>query len=156
MKEVKSDLSNRFVANRKADGQFEFQHIDFSRLQDYKFRVLLEENDIAWWGGHDGIVRLEISRFDKTNTNPFKAYINKISLNNDSVLFVGTESPLQNLTFPFKYNSVRFEYAASTSSAPQYNQYQYWLEGFDEDWSALTTVKHTKATPAFRKGPILF
>ena len=21
---------------------------------------------------------------------------------------------------------------------PQYNQYQYWLEGFDDDWSAMT------------------
>ena len=40
VKEVRSDVSNRFIANRKADGQFDFQHIDFSRLKDYKFRVL--------------------------------------------------------------------------------------------------------------------
>ena len=138
VKEVRSDVINRFIANRKADGQFDFQNIDFSRLKDYKFRVLFEENDIAWWGGHDGIVRLEISRFDEKPKKPFKAYINKISLNNDSVLFIGTETPLQNLTFPFKYNSFRFEYAASAYDAPQYNQYQYWLEGFDDDWSALT------------------
>jgi signal transduction histidine kinase/DNA-binding response OmpR family regulator len=138
VKEVRSDMINRFIANRKADGQFDFQNIDFSRLKDYKFRVLLEENDIAWWGGHDGIVRLEISRFDEKPKKPFKAYINKISLNNDSVLFTGTETPLQNLTFPFTYNSFRFEYAASAYDAPQYNQYQYWLEGFDDDWSQLT------------------
>ena len=138
VKEVRSDVTNRFIANRKADGKFDFQNIDFSRLKDYKFRVLFEENDIAWWGGHDGIVRLEISRFDEKPKGPFKAYINKISLNNDSVLFIGTEAPLQNLTFPFRYNSFRFEYAASAYDAPQYNQYQYWLEGFDDDWSALT------------------
>ena len=138
VKEVRSDVTNRFIANRKADGKFDFQNIDFSRLKDYKFRVLFEENDIAWWGGHDGIVRLEISRFDEKVKKPFRAYINKISLNNDSVLFIGTETPLQNLTFPFKYNSFRFEYAASAYDAPQYNQYQYWLEGFDDDWSALT------------------
>ncbi len=107
-------------------------------MKDYKFRVLFEENDIAWWGGHDGIVRLEVSRFDEKRQEPFRAHINKISLNNDSVLFVGTERPLQNLTFPFTYNSFRFEYAASAYDAPQYNQYQYWLEGFDDDWSALT------------------
>ena len=138
VKEVRSDVTNRFIANRKADGKFDFHYIDFSRLKDYRFRVLFEENDIAWWGGHDGIVRLEISRFDENPNEPFKAYINKISLNNDSVLFIGTEGPLQNLTFPFRYNSFRFEYAASAYDAPQYNQYQYWLEGFDDDWSALT------------------
>ena len=138
VKEVRSNIHNRIIATRKADGQFDFQHIDFSRLKDYKFRVLFEENDIAWWGGHDGIVRLEISRFDEKPKGAFKAYINKISLNNDSVLFTGTEAPLQNLTFPFKYNSFRFEYAASAYDAPQYNQYQYWLGGFDDDWSALT------------------
>jgi signal transduction histidine kinase/DNA-binding response OmpR family regulator/ligand-binding sensor domain-containing protein len=146
VKEVRSDFINRFIANRKADGQFDFQHIDFSRLKDYKFRVLLEENDIAWWGGHDGIVRLEISRFSEKAERPFKAYINKISLNNDSVLFVGTETPRQNLTFQFKYNSIRFEYAAGAYDAPQYNQYQYWLEGFDEDWSALTSETYKSYT----------
>jgi len=138
VKEVRSDAINRFIANRKGDRQFDFQDIDFSRLKDYKFRVLFEEGDIAWWGGHDGIVRLEIPRFDEKPKGPFKAYINKITLNNDSVLFTGTETPLQNLTFPFRYNSFRFEYAASAYDAPQYNQYQYWLEGFDDDWSALT------------------
>ena len=130
VKEVRSDVTNRFIANRKADGKFDFQNIDFSRLKDYKFRVLFEENDIAWWGGHDGIVRLEISRFDEKPKEPFKAYINKISLNNDSVLFIGTEAPLQNLTFPFTYNSFRFEYAASAYDAPSIQSISILARGF--------------------------
>lgn len=146
VKEVKSDGSNRIIANRNPAGQFDFQHIDFSRLKDYKFRVLFEENDIAWWGGHDGMVRLEISRFDEKTKRPFKAYINKISLNNDSLLFLGTETPLQNLVFPFRFNSIRFEYAAGAYDAPQYNRYQYWLKGFDDDWSALTTETYRSYT----------
>ncbi|MCB0841536.1 MAG: hypothetical protein KDD99_32925, partial [Bacteroidetes bacterium] len=38
----------------------------------------------------------------------------------------------------YTYNTLRFEYAASSFEYPSANQYQVLLEGFDKDWSNWT------------------
>jgi ligand-binding sensor domain-containing protein/two-component sensor histidine kinase len=46
----------------------------------------------------------------------------------------------QNLTVPFKNNTISFEYAAvePASASPYLIKYQYMLEGYDDDWQPVT------------------
>ena len=41
-------------------------------------------------------------------------------------------------TLPYTSNALRFEYAAAFYKDISANRYQYWLEGFDENWSTWT------------------
>ena len=133
-----NNAKNRILAQRKSDNTFDFKDISFARLSGYKFRIVHEEGDIAWWGGHDGLVKLDISKIGKGQKTPIRLLINKISFSNDSIFFAGTNQPLQNSGFPYESNSIRFEYAMVSYDNSAENQYQYWLEGFDKDWSGWT------------------
>jgi len=146
------DINNRFwirdtnpddpheviIATHQSDGSFAFKKIGFSRLGEFSYNNVYEEGDIAWLGGHDGLVRVEISKIENKPPTPFDLQIDRILFSNDSVLFRGTNKPLQYLTFPYDLNSIRFEYAAMSYDAHNDNQYQYMLDGFDGEWSAWT------------------
>lgn len=141
------DSNRRIIVERRGDKGFDFQHLSFARLAGYSFRIVYEESGIAWWGGHDGLIRIE--EHASMRPTPFNVLINKISFSDDSVLFTGSNKPVQYLKFPAELNSIRFEYAATSFDAPQENQYQYLLEGFDNGWSAWTkeTIKSYTRIP---------
>ncbi|WP_291870238.1 hybrid sensor histidine kinase/response regulator transcription factor, partial [Maribacter sp.] len=42
-------------------------------------------------------------------------------------------------SIPFQENTIRFEYAATSFDNESKNQFQYLLDGFDEDWSSWTS-----------------
>jgi signal transduction histidine kinase/ligand-binding sensor domain-containing protein len=52
---------------------------------------------------------------------------------------VGSDFIPMNLKLPFKNNNIRFEFASLSLSFVKYTKYQYLLEGFDKDWSSLST-----------------
>jgi signal transduction histidine kinase len=53
----------------------------------------------------------------------------------DGLPFTGSD---QQPAVPYKNNSLRVTYAATSYDNPSANQYQYFLEGFDKDWSNWT------------------
>ncbi|MDF2156737.1 two-component regulator propeller domain-containing protein [Algoriphagus sp. CAU 1675] len=50
----------------------------------------------------------------------------------------------QNLTLPYKHNHINIEFGSNELSRPFLVEYQYMLEGYDEDWSPI--LKKTSAT----------
>lgn len=138
--------NDKLIATRQSDSAFDFQRISFARVAGYSFRIIFEEGDIAWWGGHNGLVRVEKSKSKVVRENPFEVIIDKISLSNDSVLFTGTNKPLEHLEFPYHVNSIRFEYAATSYDNHEENRYQYFLDGFDDEWSNWTKEAFTSYT----------
>ncbi|MBN4052211.1 SpoIIE family protein phosphatase [Sphingobacteriaceae bacterium AH-315-L07] len=120
-----------------------------------------EDNGITWFGGHDGLIRMDdiIVKDYKVN---FSALIRKVIIGKDSALFNGAYfdklkgknttdliTPLRKIGYdqdasfvhelPYEFNSLTFEFAAPTFDNEKETHYQYVLEGFDNSWTDWTT-----------------
>lgn len=112
--------------------------ISFSRVrEDVDEVIYMEENGNAWLGGLDGIVRFDYKAYPKRNL-AFNVVLNAIKLNNDSIFYTGTAHPMEAITLPYDFNTVAFSFAATTYDLHEENEYQYLLDGFDDDWSPWT------------------
>jgi signal transduction histidine kinase/DNA-binding response OmpR family regulator len=130
-----SDKKHRVVARKQSDNTYKTERILVDRITQNVKRVLYPEDDgVVWYGGSGGIVRhdLNLSHNHKLNYN---ALIRKISADGDSLIFVGATTVDRKSALPYTSNALRFEYAATSFDDVKANQFQYLLEGFDEDWS---------------------
>ena len=117
-----------------------FQHLrfDISRIVEHVHVNSFQENNMMWFGGADGIVRYEMNESPEPGST-FNTHLNKVLLQGDSTFFMGIGNITQNLTFPYKSNSFRFEFTSTNFKAEELNEFQYKMEGHDDDWSEWTT-----------------
>jgi len=148
------------MASKTPDGSYSWNSTALSRIPETGIRaMLIEHDDIIWIGGTDGIFRFDNS-IEKNYAKKFHTYIRNVSIKNDSTIFFGNNyiekdnkkcfSLIQNETFKyeidFHYNSVIFKYASPEFSNGSNLEYQYMLEGYDENWSGwnnITTKEYT-------------
>lgn len=131
--------------------------IPFSRVQEDVDEVMYMdemEDGVAWLGGLDGIIRFDYKVTSERNTE-INVIINEIKLRNDSTLYSGINSPMQKFDFPYSLNTVAFSFGASSFELHKENEFQYWLEGFDEDWSSWTK-ETSKSYTQVREGNYTF
>ena len=110
---------------------------------------------ILWLGGDEGLIRVDTD-ISKNEDTPYRAMIRRVLVNQDSLLYGGARSPdthasTARATEPqLAVNSaIRFEFAAPTFDAPSETQFQYKLEGYDEEWSSWTTETVKEYTNLF-------
>ena len=125
---------------RQSDGVYEIEATSLARLPKTAIRALYpDQNDILWASTNDGLFRYDPA-LDKQLNLPYPAFIRRIMLSPDSLIFGGTAhgdaSPLS--TFPHPLNSLRFEFSAPSYDAAGSLQFQTYLHGFDEQWSFWT------------------
>jgi two-component system sensor histidine kinase/response regulator len=91
-------------------------------------------------------------------SKPFNTAIRKVIIGKDSLLFDGNfyrsvdsanitctdQPPAFKPTIDFKHNSIIFQFAGLFYEEPQETEFQYYLEGYTDEWSAWT--KENKAT----------
>jgi len=113
--------------------------------------VYSDTGKITWFGGPDGLIRYDPAVINE-NTDPGQTLIRKITLNNDSVIFLGylqdktTGYHLENLKFRYRDNTLRFDFSIPYYTAKGENHYQVWLEGFEETWSDWSSQSHKEYT----------
>ncbi|MGN8224357.1 sensor histidine kinase [Gracilimonas sp. BCB1] len=95
------------------------------------------ESNGVWFGGTIGLFHLKEPDFNYDTD--FKTNITGIYINRDSLIYGGFGEPQQPIILPYANNELRFSYAAASYVAPDRNQYQVKLEGFDSDWSTWTS-----------------
>ena len=111
-----------------------------------------EQNGIVWISGMEGLFSYNIN--NKTNYNlDYTTLIRKVTIKNDSVVYFGSGSDCSgfqanannnnfenesNLVLSFINNSIIFNYSAAYFKCEKTNQYSYYLDGFDKDWSEWT------------------
>ncbi len=128
----------RTVSMLKTDGSYEVMHINDNRItHSVKKALYPEDAGILWYGGPDGIIRQDLN-LSVPHIENFKALIRKISIDGDSIIYGGSQDENESLQLQFANNTIRFEYAAPSYDEISRNQYQYFLEGYDEDWSDWT------------------
>ena len=118
--------------------------LPLNRVKDFFITSILpDNNDIVWFGGFDGLIRLDLKK--KTlKKQLFKTLINNIAIGADSIVFrspFGTfvKQPRPTNKFTYNLNSIAFEFSATDYASEDQILYQYKLDGFDSTWSNWTS-----------------
>uniref|UniRef100_UPI0025DAAF75 ATP-binding protein n=1 Tax=Marivirga sp. TaxID=2018662 RepID=UPI0025DAAF75 len=118
------------------------------------------EDSIIWIAGNEGLYRFD-EKVKMDLDISFNTFIKKVSIN-DSVLSQGlykefrTSDTIPTLVInqteastpllSFANNNIKFEYSALFYQQAERNQYSYFLEGFDTEWSAWSSMNHKEYT----------
>ncbi len=107
----------------------------FVKTQAYE--ILSEpEKKVVWYGGSDGLTRLDYSNYKKEKRKDFNAVISKVIGSNDSLLVGGHQFNKSKKTELEAINrDVRFEVGATDFTNIKDIKFQYYLEGYDKKWS---------------------
>lgn len=100
-------------------------------------------SDVVWFGGPDGLVRYD-ANIPKREMVDYPALIRRVTIRHetggDSIIFAGavetTRREVSITSLAYAHNALRFECAAPSFDEESANQFQYFLEGFDQGWSA--------------------
>ena len=125
------------IATLQADGSYERKAPPVLRFPKGDIvTVYVEEDGIAWFGDGNRLIRYD-PHFQKPYDTEFAALIRKVSSVSGQLVFGGasTAGQAEGLELDYIYNDLRFEFAAPSYNAVHENQYQYFLEGRDEQWS---------------------
>jgi signal transduction histidine kinase/ligand-binding sensor domain-containing protein/DNA-binding response OmpR family regulator len=107
-------------------------------------------NGVIYFGGADGFNYFN-PRFFKKNKNLPSVLLTDLKISNESVL-PAEEGPIRehisvakDIDLDYKQNFT-LSYVSVNYTAPEQNEYSYWLEGFDPDWIAAGTAKSVSYT----------
>ncbi|MBL7935667.1 MAG: hypothetical protein JNM51_07650, partial [Bacteroidia bacterium] len=143
------------IAFLQKDNSYKWYTQPFLKISDREIHAIFpDENGVTWLGAPDGLLRYD-ANIKKDFSVPFYAHIRKIKTGKDSILFGGTfytntngiNTPLITQlnhlkpTLKYAHNSLTFEFSATNYSDEQNNQFSYFLEGHDKDWSVWSTKK---------------
>ena len=137
--EKEKDKWQRKMAILRPDSSYILKNIYSKRItQDVDWKLLPEGDSVLWYGGTDGAVRVRLLNWEAGDIL-FQAFIRRISLQGDSLLFAGMDESIKQIPeIAFSRNAMRFAFAAPSYDGMEANRYQFFLEGFDEDWSDWT------------------
>ena len=114
-------------------GAFHWQTSALQPLLDIPLDTLLiDQQNIAWLGGAEGIFRFAIN--EHRNLPAKQPLLRRVRALNGTVFYQGGDLPVR-LDLPSEHNQLRFEYASPNYSHLQIAQFQVKLQGHDNDWS---------------------
>lgn len=131
------------VFRKVPGGNYELDETPYRRLNSSGIYTIIPEADNSiWFGGEDGLYRYN-NRNRKQYAIDFDAVVRRVSIirggeGRDSLVFGGVKVQDGPIILPFGNNSLRFEFTAFSMEKPEANQYRFFLEGFDEEWSEWT------------------
>jgi len=64
----------------------------------------------------------------------------------DKTVFISYPYATQIVELPYRHNALTFEFSASFFEKPQTTKFQYFLEGFDEQWSEWKSINYCEYT----------
>ena len=143
--EQKYDKTTAVAYFKGSNKKYEISSSPFLLMKDFTVETIyLGDNNIVWLGGFDGIVRFDVNSFNQNKTK-YNALIQRITFAKDSVVSYGNNISRKGASLSYnneetpyfnkKYNSVRFDFAATSYIHKSKIEYQYFLDGFDKSWS---------------------
>ncbi|RXF70148.1 ligand-binding sensor domain-containing protein [Arcticibacter tournemirensis] len=107
-------------------------------------------NVFIGWG--KGFIHLDFEKYLKQDSRPVIVLSEVTAVaEHDSTVFGGFNNRrLGTVILPAAFNAFRFAYSATEYGMQNRTQYSYWLEGYDEKWSAwsTSTVKYYTNLPS--------
>lgn len=107
------------------------------------------ETGNTWFGGDEGVIRCDL-KIKSNYSNSFNTLLRKVKLKDETILFEGAfldstdcqsliQKPEDIKKINYSQNTVSFEFSASTYNINDKIKFQYYLEGFENQWSEWTT-----------------
>ena len=131
-----NDTGSRQAGMLLADGkgQYQWQASAQQPLLDIPLDTLLiDEENVVWFGGAEGIFRFAIS--EHRNLVPKPPLLRRVRALTGDVFYHGGDLPSK-LALSARQNQLRFDYASPNYSHLFLPQFQVRLQGHDDDWSA--------------------
>ncbi len=124
---------------KEADGTYSLEKGQFSRFDDELVNVIYPEADgTTWFGVTGSVIRFKPGE-DKTSHASLTALIRSVKLANDSTLYFGGFDPArrntENYILPYRLNAVTFLFCVPSFIKAAANEYQFKLDGFENNWS---------------------
>ncbi len=120
---------------------------------EYRFGAFHQSEDgTMYFGGINGMV---VFKPDSIRDNPYipPVVVTDFQIFNQDVLISPSNSPLKKsiietdeIILTWKENVISFEFAALHFAAPEQNQYQYMMEGFDGEWQDVGNRRYVSYT----------
>jgi signal transduction histidine kinase/ligand-binding sensor domain-containing protein len=138
------------IAKISSDGNYEISTRAFNNLADRSYNTIFRDNDgQIWLGGNQGLLRIASNNMSEGDRD-FQCLIRKVQLGDGALLFDGTyyneqgypdlkQSKKLTPQLSYSNNALRFEFGATSYEFPEFTEFQYQLEGFDNDWSEWTS-----------------
>ena len=164
-----SGLKNTGVAYLQKDKSYSWYSRPFSKISEREIHSIYpDEHGITWMGGPDGLLRYD-ENIKKDFTLSFFALIRKLKLGKDSVIFDGnfyqtidsiniasfTQADVLKPDINYEFNSMEFEFSATSYGKEDENLFTFYLEGHDDEWSGWTK-KPTKEYTDLKEGNYIF
>jgi signal transduction histidine kinase/DNA-binding response OmpR family regulator len=157
---VEDRQGNLWVASRRPGG------VDFLRKQadgsyfvdNAGLRQVLtwsiypeEDSGVVWMCTPDYLLRYDPTIRTAISPQDFTTLIRRVTADEDTVVYGGAPMPdapgdgsrgaeFVRPAFSYGAHSLQFDFAATAFDAPELNEYQSRLEGFDREWSAWSRV----------------
>jgi len=154
--QTNSKLSGRkslyYFISKNAGGTFESK--PFQTFPDIEFYSISPESDsVVWFGSDDGVFRFSWVVSNTTQyDDEFQTILQKVTHNNTPIysgLFTDkSDSTLQqgDNEFVFAGGSIRFDFSAGYYINENQVRFQYYLEGYDDDWSNPSVENYKEYT----------
>ena len=147
------------AVDKRTNGQPERLNGYLTVLQDKTIRAIYPESDsLIWVGGDFGAIRLCFSAADAACRHLPQIFIRAVSIGEDSLYFGGSYvredwdasgHNLSILKFGSRTKEIRFRFSSDALSALKKVEYQYRLEGYDDNWSSWGDVSEKTYTNLF-------
>ena len=130
-----------WMGETSKNGHVTFERDQFRSLMKYGIyhTTYTDPDRVIWIGCSTGLVRYDPD-IKYTLDIEYPAQIRRIAtIPSDSTIFRGNE-PISsaNLVLEYDENSIRFEYSVPYFKEKSETKYQYFLDGYDSDWSNWT------------------
>lgn len=150
---------NTGVIHLYKDGSFHSEELPFRRLQNVYIpgfeNIQTDDEGDVLIGTQNGLIHYS-SNTNKNYQAKFEAVISDVKciVPRDSILFSNVTSSTNELfndtnhhtILPYKNNAIRFSFSSFWYENPEITQYQYWLEGFENDWSSWNKLTEKEYT----------
>lgn len=137
------------LAKQDKDKAYTWINSELNRIPEMMVLSLyVEDNKCTWIGGSEGLFKNECTTTNQ-NKSTLNTFIREVKLNTDSIIFGGnfyidslndryitnTQSENQIYELKYKYNTISFKFTSPTYYNETESLYQYFLDGYDENWS---------------------
>jgi hypothetical protein len=136
----------------KLQNSYEFGQLNFNQGSS----VYIAKDDEMFFGGNNGLALLN-ENILKPSSVDFNMYFNKLLINNKEILPQDNSGILSNaimftnkLKLKYNQNNIILSFASSEYVSTEYFQYEYNLEGFNNEWLPLPSnnqITYTNLNP---------
>lgn len=133
-------------------GTYDWVYQPFCRLPEIALIIesggmYVEDSGIVWIGGNEGLFRYDERKDSKAYKQSYRCLIREVKTTGDSIVYYGggSLSGLQE-ALAYKYNTLKFQFAAPFFDQEEKTVYSYWLNGFDESWSPWSSQTEKEYT----------